>query len=127
MKKSSLSPEKQTRKRISKDEMWTTSLDNLSSLLQATAPSQAADILSQYTTKLCELLLALKAYGSERALKRMTTALTNNDLGSYINEACELTAAGHFSKLDLKSFRYQVPTDSCIVGTGKNFDLSFSV
>ncbi|MBS7244189.1 MAG: hypothetical protein KIG98_07610 [Comamonas sp.] len=115
-----------TRKRKTKDEVWSEALEKLTGLIKTTASTQTEAVLNQYTAKLCELLELLKPYGSERVLKNMITALTNKNLGSYMNDACELTAAMHFLSLPESCFRYQVETDSSEASTGKNFDIAFT-
>lgn len=125
---SATQPNKTSRRRESQDERWAASLMQLASSLQNTASTQVPAVINQYSEQLSTLLSALRSRGFEahRVCKRMNAALSKEDLGSYINDACELAVASHFLALYPETFRYQIPSEASKQGKPKNFDFAFS-
>lgn len=118
---------KPLRKRKSKTEIRDTSLRDLASRLEAIAPTQAPAVIDQYSARLCTLLSKLQSRGfaAHRVCDRMNTALSSRNIGSYLNDACELTVVSHFLDFYPENFRYQVPAKSGDQNTPKNFDFTF--
>ncbi|WP_287879396.1 hypothetical protein [Aquitalea sp.] len=121
-------PGKPLRKRKSNAEIWAASLKDLASRLLAIAPTQVPVVIDHYSARLCKLLSELRSreFAVDRVCKRMNKALSKGDIGSYINDACELAVVSHFLDRFPENFRYQVPVEAGNQGTPKNFDFSFS-
>lgn len=120
---------KPLRKRKSDADKWTDSLHKLASCFGAIAPTQATTVVDQYSARLCTLLSELRARGfaAHRVCKRMNSALSNGNIGGYLNDASELAIVSHFLDLYPKDFRYQVPVEAGCQDSLKNFDFAFSV
>lgn len=114
--------------RKSDAERWAASLQDLTFHLQAIAPTQTAAVIDQYSARLRTLLSELRSRGfaAHRVCRRMNKALSKRNIGSYLNDACELAVVSHFLDIYPADFRYQVPIATGDHGTPKNFDFAFS-